>query len=170
MNTLQKMSNDDGFTLLEVLLTVVLLSLGFLVAGKMQIHSLRSSQTSHMQANALLISAEIMDKMRNNLAGVEAGHYDSKTTSKLGLTRCGVNGCTPAQLAAQDLYEWSAHFVDVRSLGTDFSPSLPGVSPTEPAWGAISAPTNDVYTISINWQSFSDGESSAETLSVNFIP
>jgi len=170
MISVKKNKHAEGFTLLEVMLTVVLLAIGFLIAAKMQVHSLRSSQSSQMQANALLISSEIMDKMRNNPAGVENGHYDNKSTSADTVTPCEASGCTPAQLAAQDLFELSAHFVDVRGMGTGYIPSLPGVSATAPASATISDPVDDVYTISINWQGFVEGNSTAETLAIKFIP
>jgi len=170
VRNLSNKSQERGFSLLEVLITIVLLAIGFLIAAKMQIHSLRSSQSAQMQVNAQQISSEIMDKMRNNLQGVAAGAYDGKTTSNAAATPCATAGCTPAQLAAKDLYEWSAHFVDVRGIGSAYLPSLPGESATIPATGSISAPVDGVYTINIDWQGFSEGHAMAETLSVKFIP
>jgi len=163
-------AQERGFSLLEVLITIVLLAIGFLIAAKMQVHSLRSSQSAQMQVNAQQISSEIMDKMRSNPEGVANGVYDGKTTSNAAATPCASAGCTPAQLAAKDLYEWSAHFIDVRGIGDTYLPSLPGAGASKPAKGSISAPVDGVYTISIDWQGFSDGQSHVETLAVKFIP
>lgn len=163
-------NNARGFSLIEVLTTVVLLAFGFLVAGKMQIQSLRSSQSAQMQTNALQISAEMMDKMRNNPVGVANGLYDGKKTSSVAPVTCSNTGCTPAQLASKDLFEWSAHFIDLRSIGTDFQPMLPGVDAEKPASASISEPTDGVYTISVDWQGFEDGEFVPKSLVLNFIP
>jgi len=161
---------QHGFSLLEVLLTVVLLSIGFLVAAKMQIQGLRSSQSSQLHAMALLLSSEMMDKMRSNPAGVENGSYSNKTTSTATALPCSTSGCTPTQLASRDLFEWSTLFVDARGIGAKFSPTLPGTSATTPATGSISEPVNDVYTISVSWLGFDDGQAVTESLSMKFIP
>lgn len=170
MKIVKTIKKQRGFSLLEVLLTVVLLSIGFLVAAKMQIQGLRSSQSSQLHAKALLLSSEIMDKMHNNPIGVENGNYDDKTTSTAIAVACGATGCTPTQLASKDLFEWSSHFVDARGVGDDYIPTLPGASSTAPATGKISAPVNDVYTISVSWQGFTAGQSVSESLSVKFVP
>jgi len=165
-----RIKQQQGFSLLEVMITIFLLAIGFLVAAKMQAHSFRSSQSAQMQAYALQISSEIMDKMRNNPIGVANGAYSGKTTSATAATQCANTGCTPAQQASQDLFEWSAHFIDVRGIGASFVPSLHGASDTQPATGSISEPVDDVYTINIDWQGYSDGNLVAENLVIKFIP
>ena len=170
MNLSRNRKQEAGFSLIEVLLTIVLLAIGFLVAGKMQVQGLRGSQAARMQASALEISAEMMDKMRNNPTGVANGEYDGKTTSAAAATTCPTSGCTPAQQAAKDLHEWSAHFIDVRNVGDDYLPSLPGTSETNPATASISNPVDDVYTIRVDWQVFSQGALVPESFVVSFIP
>ncbi len=167
---ISRMRQEGGFSLLEVLITIILLAIGFLVAAKMQVHSLRSSQSAQMQANAIQISSEMMDKMRNNPIGVANGNYSGKTTSVGGAVLCATTGCSPAQLASQDLFEWSAHFIDVRKMGDSYLPSLPGAGADAPATGSISEPVNDVFTISIDWQGFTDGNAVAENFTVRFVP
>lgn len=159
-----------GFSLIEVLITVLLLAIGFLVAAKMQITSLSSSQSAQMQTNAMQISAEMMDKMRNNPVGVADGLYDGITTSSVAPVTCPNSGCTPAQLASKDIFEWSAHFIDLRGIGAGFQPSLPGADINQPASASISQPVDGVYTIRVDWQGFVDGESVPESFVSNFIP
>ncbi len=166
----RRRSAQRGFSLIEVLVTVVLLSIGFLTTAKMQVSALRSNQSSLLNSKAVLLSAEIMEKMRNNPVGVENGNYSNKTTSGANAAPCGAAGCSPAQLAARDLFEWSAHFMDVRGVGNGYLPTLPGVSATQPATGSISNPIDGVYTISISWQGLIDGEPVPESFSAKFIP
>jgi len=47
---------------------------------------------------------------------------------------------------------------------------LPGAGADAPATGSISEPVNDVFTISIDWQGFTDGNAVAENFTVRFVP
>ncbi len=157
-----------GVGLIEVLVAVIVVSIGFLAAASLQIQGMRSNLDSKQRAQALLLVGEMMDRMRNNPAGVAAGSYDDKGTGALTAPACRATGCGPSDLAALDLYEWSAK---LRPLDGDagFVPVLPGAG-ADYAEGSISDPVGGVYTITLAWQGFVDGESSDQTLSLSFQP
>jgi type IV pilus assembly protein PilW len=124
---------SSGFTLIEVLVSVLVLLVGVLGVVGMQMLSLQANQGALFRSQAVYIGSEILDAMRANplAAANYAGQYpdDGTGTSTVpadpGCT--GDLGCTPAQAAQRDLHFWSMHFADVDNmLGADFRPTIPG--------------------------------------------
>lgn len=98
--------NQCGFTLLEVLIAVVILSIGLLGVAGLQAFSLRNNQEAYMRSQAAILAMDITERMRANMAGVQAGAYDLGTATANANCNSAGSGCTPAQLAQNDLHEW----------------------------------------------------------------
>ena len=64
-----------GFTLLEVLIALLVLSIGLLGLAALQTTGLRSNQMASMRTLATQFTYDITDRMRSNPAGVAAGEY-----------------------------------------------------------------------------------------------
>lgn len=165
----QQIRSQAGVGLIEVMVALILLSVGFLAVANMQIQSMRSNQNSNHRAQALLLISDMMDRMRNNPQGVANGSYDDRSTGTMTLPECISTGCNATQMAGLDMYEWSANLIPLRGE-THFVPVLPGADATHPATGSVSAPVSGVYTITMNWTGFVDGQTSAESVSVRFEP
>ncbi len=139
-----------GIGLLEVLITVLLLSIGFLAAAKMQVQGMRFSQSAYTQAQAYFMIAEMMDRMRSNADAVRDGHYDDLvTSSSMTNPNCGTAFCTPQRLAEQDLFDWSAMLFPLRG-DQNFIPVLPS-SDTVNAEASITAAGNGYYQLRAEW-------------------
>jgi type IV pilus assembly protein PilV len=70
------MHRTDGFTLLEVLVSIVILSIGLLgMAGLMAV-SLKSSTVAYHRSQATVLADDIMDRMRSNVLAARDGDYD----------------------------------------------------------------------------------------------
>lgn len=101
-----------GFSLIEVLIALVILSVGLLGIAAMVSVSLKSKDGSYMRTQATTLTAAILDRMRANRATATAAGYDSTFTSALPSTPptdgCinSADNCTAAQIAAVDLQEW----------------------------------------------------------------
>lgn len=99
---------QSGFTMIEVLVSIVVMTFGLLGIAGLQLTSLKNSRSSTLRSLAIQQAYDITDRMRVNLAGVAAGNYDMSTpgagTSNSACTT--TPGCTPAQMAANDIYEW----------------------------------------------------------------
>ena len=63
----------DGFSLIEVLISMVILSIGLLGAMALQATSLKEAQVSNYRDNATLIAQSVLDAIRANRAN--AGNY-----------------------------------------------------------------------------------------------
>ena len=61
-------TNSQGFTLIEVLVALLVLSIGLLGIAGMQLFSLKSNQDSGLRIQAVYIAYSLIDKMRANQA------------------------------------------------------------------------------------------------------
>ncbi len=142
--------SQRGVGMLEILVTVLILSIGFLAVAKMQVQGMRFSQSAYVEAQAYFMITDMMDRMRSNADGVRAGFYDNKGTSASASNpNCGVNYCDEASLAEQDLYEWSALLHPLRQT-TDFVPALPGSDQVTPS-AIITRQANGLYRLTATW-------------------
>lgn len=93
--------HDRGFTLIEVLIALLVLSIGLLGVAALQTVALRTGQAADMRTRAVLAAMDMAERMRANPAGVAAGHYD---VSRHGMPLRG----TASGAARTDLAAWRA--------------------------------------------------------------
>lgn len=87
-----------GFTLLEVMVAVVVLSIGLLGLAGLMASSLKNSHSAYLRTQATWFAYDALDRMRANRDVALANGYDLA----LGATPGG------SALAATDLSEWDA--------------------------------------------------------------
>ncbi len=158
-----------GVGLIEILITIVLLSIGFLAAARMQVEGMRFSQSAYYQSQAFFLASDMINRMRTNVAGVRDGEYDDIFTAPDSQNpRCDLQACTPAQIALQDVYDWGGYFHPRQGAGDqNFIPALPS-SENVPA-GAKVEPINDnIYMVTLAWSEIVNGSIQEESMSVNF--
>ena len=98
--------SSSGFTLMEVLVALAVLSIGLLGMAGMQLFSLKSSHDAYLRTQATVFAHELIDKMRANRVSAINGNYDT-TLAALGAgTNCQSNTCSTVQLASYDLAQW----------------------------------------------------------------
>jgi type IV pilus assembly protein PilV len=108
-----------GFTLIEVLVALIVLVLGVLGAAAMTLSSLKDSKQSGLRAQATALAYQLGDLMRANPGQVLA----FTTTTPAAVSSCWIsNGCTPAQMAQNDYFEWQ-----LQAFGN--GTTIPGVLP-----------------------------------------
>lgn len=113
---------DAGFSLIEVLIALVILSVGLLGIAAMVSVSMKSKGSSYLRTQALAQANAIIDRMRANRATAITGSYDFtdakgsvSATAGSGnpastITQQSCSGdaanCSPQQIAIMDMYEW----------------------------------------------------------------
>lgn len=100
-----------GFTMLEVLISMVIIAFGLLGVAGLQAFALKNNQSASFRSTAILLTADISDRMRANYIAAAEGSYNQPSTSAYttAVGACvSTAGCTPQQLAANDLFEWQA--------------------------------------------------------------
>lgn len=111
---------EPGFSLLEVLIALLLLSLTLLGTGRLAALSVRSAQGSLQRTQAVYLATDMLERMRANRpavvtpAGASVGFYNAVDSSYQTPAdhRCtetadaAAGTCTVAQMAAHDTWEW----------------------------------------------------------------
>lgn len=103
--------SQSGFTLLEILVAIVVLSIGLLGLAGLQAASLNNNQTAYYRSIATQQAYDMADRMRANLAGVGTGDYDglSGTPEDPGCIATEDTGCEDLEdVAATDYFQWRA--------------------------------------------------------------
>ncbi len=97
---------QQGFGLLEALVSILVLSVGLVGVAMLQINSIRRNQAAQFQAIALTQAQNIIDRMNQNPTGITNGAYDNASGIPAN-PNCTTSTCTEAQIAQQDIYYWN---------------------------------------------------------------
>jgi type IV pilus assembly protein PilV len=134
--------NQGGFSMLEVLISLVLIAVAMLGQAGLQVNALRFAKGAATRMQAVFLSNEIAERIESNKLGATAGNYavaTASSTPSTSSTDCTVSACSSSVLAAYDLAEWT----------TRVSAALP--SPTWQITNTI-AGNPSTYTIIVSWQ------------------
>lgn len=151
-----------GFTLIEVLVAIVIFSIGLLGIASLQVAGLRFAGGSQHRAVATMQGQNMADRMLANLAGVEDGDYNITGSIPTSYTTdCDGNDCTSSDLAEYDLVTWNQSNADILPNGDgvvciDSTPNDGDSS----NWACDD--TGDVYAIKIEWQERIAGDEDIE--------
>jgi len=109
-NTHGKRKKSAGFSLLEVLIALVILSVGLLGIAALMSTALKSNSSAYMRTQATALAYNIIDRMRANLPAANNLAYNvsmpaAAATGAIPATCTGAN-CTSAQLATYDIGQW----------------------------------------------------------------
>ena len=144
-----------GFTLLEVLITIVVVAFGLLGLAGLQVFALKNNQSAGMRIAATGLASDIVDRMKSNFGGVVAGGYNQPNTSayNTAVPGCNAGGCTANELAQNDLKEWRDRVVATLPGGDgivclDATPADPAPTPAAPACDNTGV---TVYVVKIWW-------------------
>lgn len=127
---------DDGFSLLEVLIAVVILSVGLLGVMALQANMLSYSHSAYLTSIASIKALDLEERMRANRGVAEDYEFSSGQLTSLSGTPTACNNCGESELVDYDLAVWSH---SVREL----FPSTVDAELTE---------DDGVYTLNITWE------------------
>jgi type IV pilus assembly protein PilV len=155
MSMMNLARKQQGASMLEVLIAVLILAIGLLGVASLQLWGLRYNQSAYLRSQATIIAYDMADRMRANPNGVAAGYYNNISSSSLPSDPgCISTGCTPQQLADYDILAWGNYFVAN-------PPMLPG------ATGAVTKSGN-TYTVTVTWTDNEKSGAVTQALSYNF--
>lgn len=98
---------QHGFTLVEVLVSLLVLSMGLLALAALQSHSMKSTYSAYLRTQASQYAYDILDRMRANREAARAGAYDLALTDATPV--CGAT----ASLVDCDRAEWRADLANL---------------------------------------------------------
>jgi len=159
VSTVSKDFRQTGVGMLELLIALLILSLGMMGLLAAQLAGKRASYEASQRSVATALARDIIERMRANPAQLESYRAtnigDEAHRALSPHTDCNASACSAAQLAVFDLWQWESllrgesEVVSGGYVGGLFAPR------------ACIAADNGAVAISINWLSASAGESVA---------
>ena len=150
MTLINAANKQQGFSLVEVLIALIIMSVGMLGIAGLYVQSLQAGRTSMFRHHAVHLAGDVADRIRANpTAGIayEGGGANNNCVA-------AGNDCSVAEMAANDVFLW-----DAQATG-----SLPN--------GAVQITFDDTvtppnYTIAVSWDEPGDTPSYNVTIPVN---
>lgn len=114
---------QSGFSMIELLISLVILSVGLLGTAAIQSIGLRTASVALNHNTATQLSVEIIERMRINKDVLEAGGYDGEwdETSAETMQSPECSPCTADQQASLDLYKWVQKVTDLNQGSASIS-------------------------------------------------
>jgi type IV pilus assembly protein PilV len=132
-----------GDTLIEVLITVLILAVGVLGVAAMQVTTLQNLNSSYSTSVAEIIAEDLSERMRANPTSALAGSY-VHSAPPVPYPDCVANVCNLADLATYDVGSWWA--------------ALTAVLPSATGEVTRNAGTN-TFVVTVRWDEDRNGSS-----------
>lgn len=112
-----------GFSLLEVLVSMVVLSIGALGVMGLVLHAQQANEQALQRGRAALLTSDMLERIRANATvraldiynvgdGIGGGQQSD------GAPDCRLNSCSTTEMAAFDLADWERQIVQSQADGT----------------------------------------------------
>ncbi len=138
---------------MEVLVSLLVLSFGMLGMAGLQGVSLRGNQAAYFRTMATTLSVDIAERIRANIAAVDAGSYDAAAATANCFT---ASGCTGAQMAAQDVLDWQASVAAALPLGASVV-CIDSTANDGTAAASACDGIGNIYAVKLWWDDDRDG-------------
>ncbi len=109
---LNQMKKQAGFTLIEILVSIVIGAIGLMGVARLQLVTMQNNSASQFRSIAIQLASDVFERMRTNQESVNAGAYNQPATAANATAytspsvSCSNSGsCTTAERAATDLAE-----------------------------------------------------------------
>lgn len=140
-----KLRSEQGFSLIEVLVAVLVLTIGLLGLFGMQLAGVKSNQSAYFRTQASLLASDMADRLRFNSDRAIAGGYDGFSTANSNVEKPSCwntsTGCNETSLVDLDKAEWTESVEG----GDDTAILLPNAS------GTIVRGAGNLFTVQIQW-------------------
>lgn len=103
------LKKTKGFSLVEVLIALIIMSVGMLGIAGLYVQSMQAGRTSMLRHHAVTLAGDIADRIRANPTAGAA--YSAAAGQDNNCVAQGAN-CDAAQMAAHDIFLWQAQALE----------------------------------------------------------
>lgn len=149
-----------GFSLLEVMISLFVFSIGMLGLAGLQITAMKNSTSAHFRTTAMILANDIADKVRANNVQVVANPttayvYTGGTVPPAQPACETTAGCNPADMESNDMFTWINSVANSLPNGAaqicrDNDPEIPGPGQVAPNI-ACTGNATDPMVVYIDW-------------------
>ncbi|MCS6996996.1 MAG: type IV pilus modification protein PilV [Casimicrobiaceae bacterium] len=143
-------SSQGGFSLLEALIAIVIISLGVLGIAGLQLSALRDTQTSRNVTAATILARDMADRLRTSAVAVKNFDFNMVPSS--------VNNCVGPTSSCTEITFFASDYAAWRALVANRLPSGEGrvcrdATPDDgtPAAPACTGGNNDPLVVKVWW-------------------
>jgi type IV pilus assembly protein PilV len=148
--------SQNGFTMVETLVALVVLAIGMLGIAALYLNSLQAGRSAIYRTEAVNLAADLADRIRANRTAV-AGYGNVYGDVFAPVGACSTTaGCTAGELATTDLSSWKAGLALQLPNGQGQVVVTPPVAAGEPA----------SYVVTVQWAEV--GEVNPVTFQIGF--
>ncbi|MDX1500079.1 MAG: type IV pilus modification protein PilV [Woeseiaceae bacterium] len=140
---------QQGFSLVEVLIALIIMSVGMLGIAGLYVQSMQAGRTSMFRHHAVTLAGDVADRIRAN---PRAGAVYALAGSDNNCVAAGTD-CSEAEMAAHDIFVWDQQAAESLPNGTVTVTFDNGPNPPE-------------YTITVAWDEPGEALSYAVTIPV----
>lgn len=168
-----KIKTSAGATLIEVMIALVIMSIGLLGLASLQLTGISSNSNSEKRTQASIVANDLIERMRANPAGVTAGDYAAVNYTTIDCTTppascqtlsAGAVGCTSAQMANYDAFTSWCNASTLLQSGTL------QVTCTDNTGANQACAATPYRTIRVDWVNQTDDGNSGKFLTITFRP
>jgi len=171
-----------GVTLIEVLVAIVITSIGILGFASLQFLGINSNQSAYYRSQATFIASDLAERMRANIDGMNDNQYRNFDSLNLGCdsitgsfcdernnagTAVGAGSCNAAQRAAHDAFvatcgyssnEYTDHSIKTSLLGDLLPNGRITITCNDSVGGdGDDCTDNSDHTIVVSWTESNEG-------------
>lgn len=115
------MKQQRGVALLEVLIALVISSVGLLGMALLQVNAMQHTHQGVMHSNSTYLLSDMADRIRANSEVADSGDYDLAFGAAVAAGKnCESVVCTEAEMADYDLEQWELYLQRVLPGGDGF--------------------------------------------------
>lgn len=105
---MRTLARQRGVSLIEVLMAVLIFSVGLIGLAGLLVMASRSNQAAYLRTQVTFLAGNMADRMRANPVGLWNGAYDGDVKADDKAKACNAGAaCTPAEVAARDRSAWA---------------------------------------------------------------
>lgn len=135
--------SQQGVTMVEVLVSIVVVAIGILGLTALQGVSLRNTTSASLRSTASILAHDMADRMRSNPEALQADLYKLPTIPS-STQDCLSKTCADADMVKYDLWRWSQEVANTLPQGVGYV-----CLDSTPNGGTSSAPDCDGKTTKV---------------------
>lgn len=141
MRSMNRQRGEAGFSLIEVLISMFVISVGLLGVLSIFLKGITTTDAAYLRSQAVVFAHDLADRIRANPSALDNYSLAAATTVSAPVNDCYAEACSTLQLAEADVYDWKSHVESVLPQG---DASIVTVDPNT--------------TITITWDHMGDSE------------